>query len=179
MEVDELSLFCAIIALVISFISLIRSRKAFEITKNQNDYIISPRVSFKNMELNIYDGQNGNPDFTVSADIYCHSNNSVKLLGVYLEYGSKDDEFSREKKEVVGPLYIDSNRPKKITISSTSENTYKIAKDYALTEVYYWLTIVVSGVYGEEIIKRYEILEHGITSDVLSTRCPPEDLALT
>ena len=78
----------------------------------------------------------------------------------------------------MGPVYIADKETKSIETSASNWHMQKASDKYGLSEVYYWLTIVVNGIYGEEVITRYYLLHRDIEENRVLTRCPHKEYAI-
>ena len=178
MDLQLLSFLAAITALVISLVTLVRTRKAQEIAKLHSEYVISPKLTLSNMELYIFDDKDDKPAFNFSGDLNCHSSTAVKIIGIYLEFGDELDSVKRVKSKLVGPTYISEHESKHIETSATSSHTSSVSEKYGLSDVHYWLTVSVQGIDREEIITRYFLFYQELSTNNVSTRCPHTEYAL-
>ena len=178
MELQLFSFLASLMALTISLVTLVRSRKAQELTKLHSEYIISPKLTLSHMGLYIFDGHDGRPAFEFNGKLNSHFSSAAKIIGVFIEYGDELDPSKRSKQELIGSTYISDKEAKIIEASATSWQTDYVANKYCLTDVHYWLTVMVQSIDGTEMTTRYFLLYQEVETNNVSTRCPAKEFAL-
>ncbi len=135
--------YIAIATITISLIALIIAIASYSRTKKFQDYEYSPRIQILDERITCGSPSlNDIPALSYRAEIENRGSKSIKVDGLYLDYGDKVDSNKRMRRHIAGEMYLNSDQRHEFNIEISWADVEQMKKHFNINQCFFFFRFV-------------------------------------